>query len=582
MQDKIKKALAAAAQLLYRDTKLPDFLVEAPSNPEHGDYASNIALTLAKTLRRNPMDVANELVSKLQTTNYKLLTAKIEVAPPGFINFYLDQQQLGETLKEILKKKHKFGRGQPKKENIVIEYSSPNIAKPLGVHHLRTTIIGQALVNILRFAGYKTVSLSFPGDWGTQFGHLIAGYKKWGDPKKIKQNPIKELLKLYVMFSQAAQGNPEMIDEGRLEFKKLEEGNKENLKLWRWFAKESYKDFDRVYKMLGVKIEHTIGESYYEPELKKLVDDALKKGLAQKGSDGSVVIPIPDSPTPEIIRKSDGATIYTTREVAAIRHRIKKWRADKILYVAANQQTFHLEQVFKSAEILGFAKKNQLAHVKFGMVLASGGKKFATREGNLIPMEDVLNEAVERARKLVDQPKLEQKAKPRTVARSASSAREKQKIAQAVGIGAVKFFDLSQNRLSDIVFDWNKMLNLKGASAPYIQYSYARLKSVIRKAGRANFRFDSDNLKTQDELALLRQLIRFPETVAAAAARYEPNHIAEYLLKLAEKANHFYETTPILKTDQETRAARLALINAATIIMQSGCGLLGIEVPERM
>lgn len=555
--------------MLYRDTKLPDFLVEAPSSPEHGDYASNIALVLAKTLKRNPMEVANEIVSKL-TTHYSLLTTKTEVAPPGFINFYLDPQQLGETLKEILKKKNKFGRGQSKKETVVVEYSSPNIAKPLGIHHLRTTVIGQALVNILRLAGYKAISLSFPGDWGTQFGHLIAGYKKWGDPKKIKQNPIKELLKIYVMFSQAAQGNPELLDEGRLEFKKLEEGNKENLRLWRWFAQESYKDFDRVYKMLGVKIEHTIGESYYEPELKKLVDDALKKGLAQKGSDGSVVIPIPNSPTPEIIRKSDGATIYTTREVAAIRHRLKKWRAGKILYVAANQQTFHLEQVFKSAEILGFAKKNQLVHVKFGMVLASGGKKFATREGNLIPMEDVLNEAMERAHKVVEQ--LNPKLPPR----------EKKKISQTVGVGAVKFFDLSQNRLSDIVFDWNKMLNLKGASAPYIQYSYARLKSVLRKAGRASLRFDPDDFKTQEELALMRRLIHFPEAVTSAAARYEPNHIAEYLLKLAEKVNHFYETAPILKADKQTRAARLALIKAATIVIKTGCGLLGIEVPERM
>ncbi|MBI4120504.1 MAG: arginine--tRNA ligase [Parcubacteria group bacterium] len=571
MQDKIKKALSAAVQLLYRDVKLPDFLVAAPENAEHGDYASNIALALAKTLRRNPMEVADEIVTalkqKLGIGNWEL---GIKIAPPGFINFYLTQKQLGETLKDILKKKEKFGRGQPKKETIVIEYSSPNIAKPLGIHHLRTTVIGQALVNVLRFTGYKAVSLSFPGDWGTQFGHLIAGYKKWGDPKKIRRNPIKELLNLYVMFSQAAQGNPEMIDEGRLEFKKLEEGNKENLKLWRWFAKESYKDFDRIYKMLGVKIEHTIGESFYEPELKKLVDGALEKGLAQKGSDGSVVIPIPDSPTPEIIRKSDGATIYTTREVAAIRHRIKKWQADKILYVAANQQTFHLEQVFKSAEILGFAKKDQLAHVKFGMVLAGSGKKFATREGNLIPMENVLNEAISRALKIVNQ--LNPKLPPR----------EKQKVAQTVGIGAVKFFDLSQNRLSDIVFDWNKMLNLKGASAPYIQYSYARLKSVLRKAGRVSSRFDPNNLKTQQETALMRHLIHFPEVVADSAKRYEPNHIAEFLLKLAEKVNHFYEITPILKADQEARAARLALVKAATIIIQSGCGLLGIEVPEGM
>ena len=569
MRSKIKTILQETASKKFGLKEVPDFSVETPENLEHGDYASNIALVLAKRLKKNPLDVARTLDMELEKWNLKN-GLKTEIASPGFINFFLDNKKLAEVLKDILKKKAKFGQGQKKTETIVIEYSSPNIAKPLGIHHLRTTVIGQALVNILRFVGYRVVSLSFPGDWGTQFGHLIAGYKRWGQPQKIKQNPIKELLKLYVMFSQAAQGNPEMIDEGRREFKKLEEGNKENLKLWKWFAEVSYQDFNKVYKMLGVKIEHTIGESFYEPELKKLVDDALKRGLAKKGQDGSVVIPITNSSTPEIIRKSDGATIYTTRELAAIRHRIKKWRADKILYVAANQQTFHLEQVFKSAETLGFAQKNQLGHVKFGMVLAEGGKKFATREGNLIPMEEVLREAVNRSKKIINKlnPKLPEK--------------EKNKIAGIVGIGAVKFFDLSQNRLSDIVFDWDKMLNLKGASAPYIQYSYARLKSILRKSKYAPKQFSSADLKEKEETVLLRHLAHFPEIVEISALRYEPNHLAEYLLRLAEKANHFYEKLPILKADKNIREARLMLITGICQIIKSGLNLLGIEVPERM
>ena len=271
----------------------------------------------------------------------------------------------------------------------------------------------------------------------------------------------------------------------------------------------------------------------------------------------------------EIIQKSDGGTIYTTRELAAIRHRLKKWKADKILYVAANQQTFHLNQVFRSAELLGFAKSGQLGHVKFGMMLAPGGKKFATREGRLIPLEEVLEEAIKRSLKIV------QKLNPKL------PKREKEKIAKIVGIGAVKFFDLSQNRLSDIVFDWNKMLNLKGASAPYIQYTYARLKSILRKAPRPK-NFDPSLLKNEHELMILNHLLYFPEIIEDSAIYYEPNRLANYLLHLAEKANLFYETTPVLKTEPKLRNSRLALIGAAALVIKNGLKLLGIEAPEKM
>ena len=544
-----------------------------PENEKFGHYSTNAALKLAKILDKNPMEIAENLKSQISNLKSNLFE-KIEVVAPGFINFFIKKEYLGTVLKEILNKKQKFGQGQAKKQTIVVEYSSPNIAKPLGVHHLRSTIIGQALVNILRFAGYKAISLSFPGDWGTQFGLLIAGYKKWGSPEKIKNpptgGPINEMLRLYVKFSQAAKKNPKLFEQGRKEFKKLEQGDKENRLLWKWFLDESLRNFERVYKLLGVKIENTIGESFYEPELKKLVQDALDRGIAKKGKDGSVVIPIPNSSTPEIIQKSDGATIYTTRELAAIRHRLKKWKADKILYVAANQQTFHLNQVFRSAELLGFAKSGQLGHIKFGMMLSQGGKKFATREGKLIPLEEVLKEAIERALKVV------QKLNPQL------PKREKEKIAKIVGIGALKFFDLSQNRLSDITFDWNKMLNLKGSSAPYIQYTYARLKSILRKAGGTQKTFNPSLLKNEHELVILNYLLHFPEIIEDSAIYYEPNRLASYLLRLAEKANLFYETTPVLKAEPNLRNSRLALIEAAALIIKSGLKLLGIEAPEKM
>ncbi len=552
---------------IKEDLKIELFV---PENATSGHYSTNAALRLARTRKQNPMAIAAEIADSLKKIAPKNLFEKIEVAPPGFVNFFIKKEYLNTLLKEILKKKAKFGQGQAKKETIVIEYSSPNIAKPLGVHHLRSTIIGQALVNILRFVGYRVISLSFPGDWGTQFGLLIAGYKRWGNPEKIKKDPINEMLRLYVRFSKATKEDSKLLDEGRREFKKLEEGDKENLKLWKWFLDESLRDFERVYKLLGVKIEHTIGESFYEPELKTLVNEALSKGIAQKGEDNSVVIPIPNSTTPEIIQKSDGATLFTTRELAAIKHRLKKWKAQKILYVAANQQTFHLEQVFRSAELLGYAKYNQLAHIKFGMMLAEGGKKFATREGRLIPLEDVLKEAINRSLKII------QKLNPQL------PNKEKEKIAKIVGIGAVKFFDLSQNRLSDIIFDWDKMLNLKGASAPYIQYTYARLKSILRKNNGKKKTFDPLLLKDEKELMILYHLIHFPEIVEDSAKYYESNRIAEYLLRLAEKVNLFYETIPVLKTNQPLRDARLALIEVASLIIKSGLNLLGIEVSERM
>ncbi len=546
------------------------FEILVPENENFGHYSTNAALRLAKTFKQNPMEIAENLkaqILKLEAGFFE----KIEVAQPGFINFWLSPKILQDSIKEILSKKEKFGRGTAKKQTIVIEYSSPNIAKPLGIHHLSSTIIGQALVDILRFDGYKVISLSFPGDWGTQFGLLIAGYKKWGNKEKVKKNPIDELLNLYVKFSAAAKENLEFLDEGRSEFKKLEDGDKENLKLWEWFSKESMDDFERVYKILGMKIENTIPESYYETGMKALVRNALERGIAEKGEDGSVVIKIPGSETPEIIQKSDGATIYTTRELAAIRHRLKKWKADKILYVAANQQTFHLDQVFRCAEILGFAKPEQLAHVRFGMMLASSGKKFATREGKLIRMEDVLNEAVTRSEKIVE------KLNPEI------SVEEKQKIARVVGIGAVKFFDLSQSRGSDIIFDWDKMLNLKGASAPYIQYAYARFKNVLKKSGvKTDKKAKFSLLGTKVEIDLIFHLLRFGEAIEDAAKTYEPNKIADYLLRLAEKANAFYETSPVLKSEKSLMEARLALIEATTIVIKNGLNLLGINVLEKM
>src|SRR3989344_5802995 len=280
MRHQIKKAIIKAVLAKFDNIILPDFSVETPENARHGDYASNIAMALAKRLKRSPLEIAGILKNKLQ----KHLSAKIEVLPPGFMNFFASREDVCENLKEIIKKKEKFGLFPKKKDSIIIEYSSPNIAKPMGVHHLRTTIIGQALVNIYKFMGWKVLAMSFPGDWGTQFGALISAYKKWGDPKKLKQNPVKEMLNLYVRFSRMAEGSEDLADEARKEFKKLEAGDKENRKIWGWFRKESFKDFDRVYKKLGVKIPFIFSESFFEPYLKKIINEAVKKKITERGN----------------------------------------------------------------------------------------------------------------------------------------------------------------------------------------------------------------------------------------------------------------------------------------------------------
>lgn len=573
LRAEIKTILSEIIAKRYGGETPPDFTVEASENPEHGDYATNAALVLAHHLQKNPTDVAQDLVNAigaLEHGHFKKFFSKITAVPPGFINFHVTNNHLEHLIKEIVKKQEKFGKGVRKKQTVIIEYSSPNIAKPMGVHHLRTTIIGQALVNVYNFLGYKVLAMTFPGDWGTQFGALIAAYKKWGDRERMQENPTAEMLSLYVKFNQAAKEDEALQEEARLEFRKLEQGDKENRRLWNWFRRESFQDFDKVYKLLGVKIPLVFAESFFESMMKGVIEDALNRGVAVMGEDGSIVIPLRDEDTPLLLQKSDGATLYATRDLAQMKCRMDRWHPQKIIIVVANQQTFYFKQLFEAGEMLGYATRDQLVHVKFGMVLAPGGKKFATRDGNLVPMEEVLHEAVSRAKAVVEKlnPELPDE--------------EKEKIAQVVGIGAVKFFDLSQNRMSDIVFDWDKMLNLKGASAPYIQYSYARIKSILRKAGKVGERPKTIHLKDKEGIVIARHLLHFSEVVADTAERYEPNHLAEYLLKLAEKINSFYESVQVLNSEEDLKNSRLILLESAATVLKTGCVLLGIEVPEEM
>ncbi|MDP3057133.1 MAG: arginine--tRNA ligase [bacterium] len=556
-----------------------NFNVSYPPDSKLGDYTSNVALVAAKILKKPPMEIANAIKLKVvlrQAQDDKLgkgIIEKIEAVQPGFMNFYLKPEIAEKNLNVILKQKDKYGSAKiGKGKVVVIDYSQPNIAKRMHVGHLRSTIIGQAIYNIYALEGYKVKGVNHIGDWGTHFGKLIYAYKNFADKKALKENFAKEMNRLYVDFNARAKEDEELNDYARAETKKFQEGDRESVKIWKYFVRESLKEFNKIYKILGVKIDHTLGESFYQPMLNDIISEALEKRNIAIHSQGAVIIPLDKYNLPPLmIRKTDGATLYGTTDLAAMKYRVEKWKAEKIIYVVANEQAGHFQQLLKAGELMGYIKPGMAEHVKFGMVLGADGKKFSTREGKVILLEEVLGEAIGRARKIVEEknPKLPDA--------------EKKKIAKAVGIGAIKYNDLSQNRLTDISFNWDKMLDLRGNSAPYLQYTYARIKSILRKAKTAKtFKFKPELLKDTRESAVLRQLAIFDEIIERAGEERMPNILADYIYKLANNFNAFYENVQVLTVEKDLRAARLGLVSGAAIVIKNGLKLLGIETLERM
>jgi len=555
-----------------------DFVVESPEIKNYGDYATNIALILAKKQDKNPQEVANSIISKLKAQDSELFS-KIEVVN-GFINFFLKPDFYKKQLRDILKQDEKFGsQNIGKNKKVMIDYSSPNVAKPMHVGHLRSIIIGQAIYNLYKFLGYKAIGDNHLGDWGTQFGIIIAGCKKY-KPRisEIKKITIKEMLDIYVKFNQEIEKNPDLQEVAKQEFKKLEDGDKENRRIWQILKDKSLEDFNKIYKILGIKFDFVLGESFYEKYLKDEIKSALKKKVAIKNPDNSIIIPLDEfNLTPFLIQKSDGATLYGTRDLATIRYRVKEFNPEKIIYVIGNEQTLYLQQLFRSIDLLGYIFCDRLYHIKFGLVLDKNHKKLATREGRVVSAEDLINKIIELADKVIKEknPNLSEK--------------ERKEAAKIIGVGALKYNDLSQNRQTDIVFDWDKMLSFEGNSSPYLQYSYVRLRSILRKAAlssdRVPRRMTGQILKLLEhpsELGLIKELIKFPEIVQETAENFQLNNLANYLFKLANLVNSFYESIPVLKAEQDIRLARLALIQAATIILRNGLNLLGIEVLEKM
>ncbi len=565
--------LSSLRELVEEKSGVKGFSLDEPEVKARGHLATNAAFLMSKKSGLPPMKTAELLRERLLKGKEAGLFGRIEIAAPGFLNFWMSEEAAALAIKEIIKAKTKWGKSAPKrrKETVIVEYSSPNVAKPMHVGHLRSTIIGDALANLYEALGYKTIRWNYVGDWGTQFGKLIAAYKLWGKKKTIEKNPIDEMLKLYVRFHEEVKLNsPELDEMARKEFKKLEEGNSENKKLWSWFRKESLKEFNRIYKDLGVRFDVTAGEAFYEKDLKPLIKKLKSKGIT-KISEGALIIPLETyGLTPALIEKSDGATLYITRDIASLKYRLSKYKPAKILYVVANEQAHHFNQLLAVAKTLGLESAD-LEHIKFGMVLGPDGKKLSTREGKTVILDDLINEAVKLAYKAV------------ATKNSKLPKKEKEKVAKAVGIGAIKYNDLSQNRVGDIIFDWDKMLSITGNSAPYLQYTYVRLKSILSKAKtKRQATFNVKHLGNEADLALIMKLAQFPKVIERAAETSLPSHLASYLYELAKEINHYYETNPVLKSDIEIRNARLALIKAVAETLKNGLNLLGIQTLERM
>ncbi len=543
--------------------------IEKPKNSEMGDYAFP-CFKLAKELKKAPAIIAEELKNNMDID--KNLIEKVEIVG-GYLNFYINKESLArEVIKEFDLKKEKYGSSnEGENKNVVIDYSSPNIAKPFHIGHLRSTVIGQSLYNIYKFLGYNSIGINHLGDWGTQFGKLIEGYKRWGKEYNIDKDPIDELTKLYVRINEECKKDESVLEECRNNFKKLEDGDKTCVELWEKFRELSLKEFQKVYDILGTKFESVCGESFYTDKMPEIVEMLEKSGKLIE-SQGAKVVDLEEKNMPPcIIIKSNKSTTYETRDLAAILYRARTYDFCKAIYVTSYEQILHFEQIFEVAKLLDMDEKykENLVHVPFGMVRLKEGK-MSTREGNIIKLEDLLNEAVSRVEKIIEEknPELE----------------NKKEIAKKVGIGAVIFNDLSNSRIKDEIFDWDTMLNFNGETGPYIQYIYVRTKSVLNKAGYIPKIEDVkiDNLLDKSSMEVLKLIYSFNEIVKLSISKNEPYIIARFLIDLAKAYSVFYTENQIMIENTEIKDARIYLTYMVNVVLETGANLLGIQMPERM
>ena len=584
---KIESALQAAVRAVLPDADVSAVLVR-PCDPKFGDYQSNALMSLAKTRKLNPRQLATDVLAKLDVSD---VCEKVEIAGAGFLNFRLKNSVLVESLQSAARGEHLFFAKAASPKTVVIDFSSPNVAKPMHVGHIRSTGIGDALQRTLRLLGHRVISDNHIGDWGTQFGKLLLGWKQILDRPALERDAIAELERLYKVINTECDANPARLEAAKSELVKLQAGDAENIAIWKEMIRRSQIQFDTIYARLDVKFDFALGESFYNPWLGEVVADLLARGIARESegavgvfSDGS--LPPKEDPflvnrdgewvaDPALVRKSDGGFNYTTTDLATVDYRLKTWSPQEIIYVVDDRQSGHFKKLFL---IFGRWKpdvaETKLVHVGFGKIMGEDGKPFKTRSGDTVKLGDLLDEAEERAYKIVSEKSAE------------LPEAQRKEIARVIGLGAVKYADLLPNRQSDYIFSWDKMLALQGNTAPYLVYAYARIKSIFRKAAET-FNIQHSTLNIQlvapEELTLAKHLLNFGITLEAVAEELRPNYLCNYLFELAGKFTSFYENCPVLKAeDAATRDSRLALCDLTARVLKQGLETLGIETVEQM
>jgi arginyl-tRNA synthetase len=583
----LEKRLRLAVAAILPDAKVSTLLIRPCPDPKFGDYQTNALMSVARARNMNPRQFASDVLAKLDVSEW---CDKVEIAGGGFLNFRLKPAAIAQTLVAALRGAHLFFQKISQSRTIVIDFSSPNVAKSMHVGHIRSTTLGDCLARTFRLLGHQVITDNHLGDWGTQFGMLLVGWKQYLNRSLLLTDPSGEMERLYKKVSSECKENAAVLDLARQELVKLQNGDEENLRIWGEMIALSQTQFDNLYNRLGVKFDYTFGESFYNPRLKTVVQELRDKGIARESdgawcvfSDGSLS-PKEDpflvnrdgefKDNPCLIQKSDGGFNYATTDLATLTYRLETWRPDEIIYVTDGRQQLHFQQLFATFHRWHPEAKMKLAHVWFGSILGEDGKPFKTRSGETVKLADLLDEATERAFAIVTQknPDL--------------SEAERWTIARVVGIGAVKYADLLPNRQSDYVFSWDKMLALNGNTAPYLLYAYARVRSIFRKAGMEDaegvMRDTELNLAAPEEIALARHLLNFGLVLEAVAEEYRPNFLCNYLYELAGHYARFYESCPVLKAEGSERASRLALCDLTGRVLKQGLEVLGIETLEQM
>ena len=567
---KLKKLFSKNISRIFGADYIEKIDIQNSTKKEFGDFQTNFAMMSSKLIGKNPREIANTIIENFEKND---IIEKLEVAGPGFINIFLKNSFLNEEIKKLENEKYDFSFLNIDK-TVIIDYSSPNIAKRMHIGHLRSTIIGDSIKRILNFLGFKTLADNHIGDWGTQFGKLIVAYKNWLDKKAYEEDPIGELERIYVLFSDKAKKDPTLEDEAREELKKLQLGNEDNQKLWKEFIDISLKEYNKVYERLDVNFDYYYGESFYNDMMPSVLEELKKKNIAREDQGALVVFFEDDKLPPAIVQKKDGSFLYTTSDLATMKFRKNELKVDEAVYLTDDRQQNHFKQVFEIGKMLGEPYDYKKTHIVFG-IMRFGDQIFSSRSGNTIRLVDLLDEAKKQVKKVIDEknPNIPEE--------------EKEKIAETIGSGAIKYFDLSQNRTSDITFTWEKVLNFEGNTGPYLQYTYVRIMSIFRKLEEENINVENTDI-VLDEMAgiereLASELLRFPQAVVKSYENFRPNIIADYLFDTAKLFNSFYNSSSILKEeDKQVMDARILLAKKTAFVLKEGLELLGIKTVNRM